>query len=59
MPKRAVSKTVRSDDKRATGTAKNKRVVKSPEAKKTSVPKVAAFKKQTPGGGAGRPKKVK
>jgi hypothetical protein len=59
MTKRAVQKTVRSDDKRATGTAKNKRVVKSPEAKTPAVPPVPSFKKKTPGGGAGRPKKVK
>lgn len=59
MPKRAVSKAVRADDKRASGTAKNPRRVVSPEAKKTAVASVPSFKKKTPGGGAGRPKKVR
>lgn len=59
MPARAVKKATRADDKRASGTAKNPRRVASPEAKKTTVAPVKTFKKTTPGGGAGRPKRVK
>lgn len=59
MAKRAVAKAARSDDKRAVGTAKNPKKVVAPEAKKTSVAKVATYKRSTAGGGAGRPKRVK
>lgn len=59
MVKRAVKKTIRADDKRATGTSKNPKTVTAPVAKKTVAPSVPAFKKKTPGGGAGRPKKVR
>jgi hypothetical protein len=58
MAKRAVKKAARADDKRGE-TAKNPRTVKAPEAKAKAAPPVKEFKRKTPGGGAGRPKKVK
>lgn len=59
MAKRAVKAAGRADDKRSTGSAKNPRVVRSPEAKKTAVPPVKTYKRGKPGGGAGRPKGTK
>lgn len=59
MAKRAVKKAPRADDKRSAGSAQNPRKVVAPEAKKAAAPAVKEFKKRTPGGGAGRPKKVK
>lgn len=58
MPKRAAKKATRADDRRAI-TPKNPKTVAAPEAKKTTVAAVPSYKKSTPGGKAGRPKKVR
>lgn len=57
--KRAVKPARKATDKRVVGSAQNPTKVAAPTAKKTATPPVAAYKRSTAGGGAGRPKKVK